>query len=121
MICDDLLLAFEKLDSSSFIPPIYCEADHLLRIPALSPGDVASVLRDTSSDVAGITTSLASHRDQVNELKQQISLSCTDMKESLISSISEPTTKVFAVKEQVSDSSASTRNQAQGHMCPMPE
>lgn len=111
VVCEDLLLAFDKLDSSASVPPIYCEAAHLMRILSMSPGDIASVLSNTSSlvhrfhsEVTEITTNLASYSDHVNDLKQQFKLSCEDIKESIISVLS---SEVSVVKEQVSQCSAS--------------
>ena len=118
VICDDLLSAFEKLDSVAFIPPIYCEASQLLRIPSLSPGDTASVLSDTCSlvdrlhkEVSDITASLSSQHNRMEELKQQISTSCVTINESLGCSISALSSEVTAVKEKVSQFSTNISGQ----------
>ena len=108
VICDVLLSAFEKLDSVAFIPPIYCEASQLLRIPSLTPGDSASVLSDTCSlvdrlhkEVSDITASLNSQHNRMEELKQHINTSCVKINESLGSSISVLSSEVSIVKEKV--------------------
>ena len=109
VVCEDLLLAFDKLDSASSIPPIYCEADQLLRIPPISTDGAASLLSDTSSlvdklntDVSGITASLISNRDRMNELEKHIMASCAEMRENLSTSITSLSSEISAVKERVS-------------------
>ena len=108
-VCDDLLLAFNKLDSADSIPPIYCEAEQLLHIPVLSPQDAAALLKDTSSlvdklhkDISAISTNLAAHHLQLAELKSLISSSCATMTESLGNSVSRLSSEVSAIKGIVS-------------------
>ena len=48
-VIDDLLSAFDKLDSADSIPAIFCEAVDLLGLPPLSLSDTKSVLHDTCS------------------------------------------------------------------------
>ena len=123
-VCDDLLLAFDKLDSVAGIPPIYCEAEHLLHIPVLSPNDAASLLQDTTSlvdklhNVSVISTDLASHRLQLAELKTLISSSCAHMSESLGNSVSRLSSEVSAIKGVISQ--ASTFNDRPACLVPFP-
>ena len=111
-VCEDLLLAFDKLDSAASLPPIYCEADQLLRIPSLSTGNAANEVVDKlHTEVSDITANLVSNRDRMNELEQQFSSSCAAMKETFHSSISALSAEISAFKEKISQYSARSNTQ----------
>ena len=63
---EDILQAFEVLDSSDSIPNIYCEASDLLRIPSLS-------LDPVSEQVQANTSSLKSLVSTVERLEKKLS------------------------------------------------
>ena len=118
-VCDDLLQAFDKLDSTSSIPSIFCEAEHLLRIPVLSSDDPASLLKDTSTlvdrlhhDISAISSSLLSHRGHLDSLKSHISSSCAEVNASVGNSLSLLSSNVSAMKDSMSQVSIDIRNQA---------
>ena len=118
-VCDDLLQAFDKLDSTSSIPSIFCEAEHLLRIPVLSSDDPASLLKDTSTlvdrlhhDIYAISSSLLSHRGYLDSLKSHISSSCAEVNASVGNSLSHLSSDVSAMKDSMSQVSIGIRNQA---------
>ena len=107
-VCTDLLLAFNKLDSVDGIPPIYCAAEHLVRIPVLSPHDPASLLQNTATlvdklrnDLSVISSDLASFRPQLAELKFLVNSSCANMSESLCSSMSRLSSEISTIKDAI--------------------
>lgn len=111
-ILSDILVAFSKLDEDDKLPPIYCEALHLINLPCLEPDPISKRL-DTNSEAI---TSLAQKVDTlsapydstqkameklVSSLKDELakfSSSVSSLSESLVKKIIEP----FAGHQSVS-------------------
>ena len=53
---DDVLAAFDLLDSKALIPPIFCEASELYRLPSLSLDPVSEQVQDNTKALLSLTS-----------------------------------------------------------------
>ena len=81
---DDIIQAFLVLDSSDLIPPIYCEATDLLKIPSLS-------LDPISEKIQSNTLSLQDLATKIEQLEKKISSSSTSQNQGSYAAAASPT------------------------------
>ena len=53
---EDILAAFDALDAESLIPPIYCGATELPRLPPLSLDPVSEQVQDSTKSLLALTS-----------------------------------------------------------------
>ena len=118
-VIDDLLSAFDKLDSADSIPPIYCEAVDLLGLPSLSLADTKSVLHDTCSLVdklhtnfTDLSSNLSTFSSSFDSLRQQFSSTCTSLKDSFDNALSSLSAEVKSLDVKVNHVCPSTNASA---------
>ena len=81
---DDIIQTFLVLDSSDLIPPIYCEATDLLKIPSLS-------LDPISEKIQSNTLSLQDLATKIEQLEKNISSSSTSLNQGSYAAAASPT------------------------------
>ena len=52
----DILAAVDSLDANNKIPPIYCEATELLKLPPLSLDPVSAQVQDNTKSLLALTS-----------------------------------------------------------------
>ena len=73
---DDILRAFESLDSGNLIPPIYCEAVELLRVPPLSLDPVAEQIQSNSNLLQAISSTVDALEKKLTSFLESSTASC---------------------------------------------
>ena len=69
LIIKDLLYAFDKLDSSDQIPPIFCEAVDLLKLPPFVTDLPAATVHESNLRIKDLQTNIKVSNNQVNEMQ----------------------------------------------------
>lgn len=126
LVMDDLLVAFDKLDTNDQIPPIYCESVDLLKLPSLNFDFPTSTvqesnmrirdlqssmqasngqMKDLHSNVVNITDDLATQASSLNQLKEsindQLKVISNTLHDNLTSAIHSVSSEVSSLKEQI--------------------
>ena len=73
---DDILRAFESLDSGNLIPPIYCEAVELLRVPPLSLDPVAEQVQSNSNLLQAMSSTVDALEKKLTSFLESSTASC---------------------------------------------
>ena len=81
---DDIIQAFLVLDSSDLIPPIYCEATDLLKIPSLSLDPISEKIQRNNLSFQDLAT-------KIEQLEKKISLSSTSQNQCSYAAAASPT------------------------------
>ena len=70
---DDIIVAFEALDSKDLIPPMFCEASDLFRLPPLSLDPVAEQVNLNSQSLNELTASVKDLESKLSLLVSSVS------------------------------------------------
>ena len=73
---DDILRAFESLDSGNLIPPIYSEAVELLRVPPLSLDPVAEQVQSNSNLLQAMSSAVDALEKKLTSFLESSTASC---------------------------------------------
>ena len=65
---EDILKAFEILDSTDSIPPIFCEASDLLKLPPLSLDPIGEQVQANTQTLLALTSSVNTIEDKITSL-----------------------------------------------------
>ncbi len=91
---EDILAAFEALDTTASLPEMFCEAKDLLKLPPLSLDPVSELVNQNSDSISEVLTNLSS------------------LKEQLDSSVLSLTTKISTLQSGVAELSSASLNTA---------
>ena len=81
---DDIIQAFLVLDSADLIPPIYCEATDLLKIPSLSLDPISEKIQSNTLFLQDLAT-------KIEQLEKKISSSSTSQNQGSYAAAASPT------------------------------
>ena len=87
----DILSVFDKLDEADSIPPIFCEASQLIKIPSLEPDPVSKRLDTNYKAITGLVEKVDNISLPLNNTKKaldQVVISLQDQLANLSSSVS---------------------------------
>ena len=89
---EDILAAFEALDTTASLPEMFCEAKDMLKLPSLSLDPVSELVNQNSDSLSEVLTNLSS------------------LKEQLGSSVQSLTTKISTLQSRVAELSTASLN-----------
>ena len=69
MVVNDILSAFDKLDSSEHIPPIFCEAVDLIRLPPITTDLPAATVHESNLRIRDLQSDMQASNSQVKVLQ----------------------------------------------------
>ena len=87
----DILSVFDKLDEADSIPPIFCEASQLIKIPSLEPDPVSKRLDTNYKAITGLVEKVDNTSlpfDNTKKALDQVVISLQDQLANLSSSVS---------------------------------
>ena len=111
---NDLLQAFQSLDTSDNIPPIYCEAFDLLKLPPLALDPIAEQVKSNSVILKSLTSSIENLSQKLTSLGSHQQPSAVNSFASVVSSGRQPSPSCPSTSLHVNHSKDATRNNTPG-------
>ena len=72
LVIKDILSAFDKLDSSESIPPMYCEASDLLKLPPIATDMPIATVQESNLRIKDLQTDVQVSNNNIRDLKANL-------------------------------------------------
>ena len=69
LVIKDILSAFDKLDSSESIPPMYCEASDLLKLPPIATDMPIATVQESNLRIKDLQTDVQVSNNHIRDLQ----------------------------------------------------
>ena len=96
LVIKDILSAFDKLDSSESIPPMYCEASDLLKLPPIATDMPIATVQESNLHIKDLQTDVQVSNNHIRDLQANLN--------NLTSVFSNQATRLESLKESLNNS-----------------